>query len=330
MIYDCFTFFNELDLLEIRLNILNDVVDKFVLVEMDKTHTGATKPFYFEQNKERYKKFLDKIIHIKVTKYPELASSSSDGFGNKWILENYQRDKIMDGLKNANDGDVVIISDLDEIPNPEIVKNYDNSGIWVLEQSMFYYFVNMLCYTSPIWTNGSRMGQIKDLKEPQQKLEPREFFEFSQYGKPTYFRFCSGKRIKNAGWHFSYCGGIDAIIKKRKSIVEQQFNTKENMSKKYIKKAMLSGKDILGRAEYAYMALNLDDSFPKYILENQEKYKDLIFQITPIYKLKRTCILLKRYFGRIKKKVLSFSIDLIPVAKWRKKLRKKLKNKKVI
>ena len=95
MIYDCFTFFNELDLLEIRLNVLNGCVDKFVLVEMGKTHTGKDKPLVFEQNKERFSIFKDKIIHIIVDDYPELEKSESDGYGNKWLLENYQRDAIM-------------------------------------------------------------------------------------------------------------------------------------------------------------------------------------------------------------------------------------------
>ena len=313
MIYDCFTFFNELDLLEIRLNVLNDVVDKFVLVEMDKTHTGNPKPFYFEENKPRYKKFLDKIIHIRVTEYPKLQDSGADNYGNKWILENYQRDKIMDGLKDARDDDIVMISDLDEIPNPEIIKTYDNSGIWVLEEAMFYYFINMICYTAPIWANGTRIAQYKDLKSPNQKLEPREFFEYSEYGKPTYFRFCQGRRIKNAGWHFSYCGGLDAIIKKRQSIVEQQFNTPKNMSREYIKRAILKGKDILGRKQYRYVAIPLDNSFPKYILDNREKYKDLIFTITYGYRL-------KKLFG----KIIILFVELIPVAKWRRKLKRKI------
>ena len=90
MIIDCFPFFNELDLLEIRLNVLNDVVDKFVLVEASKTQSLIDKPFYFEENKDRYSKFLDKIIHVKITDYPK-----KDG----WAMENYQRNCIVKGLQ---------------------------------------------------------------------------------------------------------------------------------------------------------------------------------------------------------------------------------------
>ena len=303
MVYDCFTFFNELDLLEIRLNVLNDVVDKFVLVEMNKTHTGADKPFVFEQNKKRFAKFLPKIIHIKVDDYPDLKGSNADFYGNKWLLENYQRDKIMDGLKNAKDEDVVIISDLDEIPDPNVIKSYDKSGIWVLDQKMFYYFVNMLCKNSPIWPNGTRVGRYHDLKNPNQELEKCEFYEFSKFGMPTYFRFCRGKRILNAGWHFSYCGGVQAIINKRKAIVEQQFNTTENMSEEYILNKIKKGEDIFGR-EYSYVAIPLDKSFPKYIIDNQEKYSDLIFKCTILDKYRYTLLSFKRFVYRFLSKIL--------------------------
>jgi beta-1,4-mannosyl-glycoprotein beta-1,4-N-acetylglucosaminyltransferase len=88
MIYDCFTFFNELDILEIRLNILKNVVDKFVLVEATRTHQGKEKPLYFSENKARYKEFEDKIIHIVIDEYPPYEGKSA------WVLERYQRDMI--------------------------------------------------------------------------------------------------------------------------------------------------------------------------------------------------------------------------------------------
>ena len=287
MIYDCFTFFNELDLLEIRLNILNDVVDKFVLVEMNKTHTGADKPFIFDENKKRFAPFFNKIIHIKVDTYPRLETSDKDPYGNKWILENYQRDQIMQGLKNARDDDIVIISDLDEIPNPDMIKNYDGSGICVLEERMMYYYINNICTSAPVWKNGTRIGKISDLKNPKQTLPPKEFYQYSHSGLPTYFRFCSGKFIENAGWHFSYLGGVDAIIKKRQAIVEQQFNNSKNMDPSYISKKIKNGEDILDRKELTYQAVPLDSSFPEYILENQEKYAHLIFKITWRYRFKK-------------------------------------------
>ena len=111
MIIDCFPFFNELDILEIRLNILNDFVDKFILVEASNTQSKLDKPFYFEENKKRFDKFLDKIIHIKVTDYPDQ---------NGWEMENYQRNCILKGLNNIelSTDDIIGISDVDEIWSP--------------------------------------------------------------------------------------------------------------------------------------------------------------------------------------------------------------------
>lgn len=102
MIYDCFPFFNELDILEIRLNTLYDTVDYFVITEANKTHTGKEKEYIFEKNRERFAKFLDKVIYIKVEDFPDLESSKKSSDGNKWLYENYQRDAIMRGLKDCN------------------------------------------------------------------------------------------------------------------------------------------------------------------------------------------------------------------------------------
>ena len=285
MIYDCFTFFNELDLLEIRLNVLDNVVDKFVLVEMSKTHTGKDKAFVFEENKQRFAKFLNKIIHIKVDKYPCLEESEEDILGNKWILENYQRDLIMEGLVGCNENDIIMISDLDEIPNPKVVKKYKGQGIWVLEQRMMYYYINNICYTNPTWRSGTRISTLGILKDPKQHMPQKEFYQFSSYGLPTYFRFCKGKYISNGGWHFSYCGGVDAIIKKRQAIVEQQFNNEKNMSPEYIEKKIKMGQDILDRDTLKYRVVPLDNSFPKYIIENKLKYKHLIINLSNFDKI---------------------------------------------
>lgn len=312
MIYDCFTFFNELDLLEIRLNILNDVVDKFVLVEATKTHSGKDKPLYFNENKERFKDFEDKIIHIIVDDFPQLDISKKDKFGNRWILENFQRDAIMRGLSECKPSDIILISDVDEIPNPDAIKKYKN-GICVLEQKMMYYFINTICVTDPMWDK-AKIGRYSDLLNPQQDLPQSEFYEFSKKGLPTYFRFCEGKHIKNAGWHFSYCGGLDAIIKKRQSIVEQQYNTEENMRPENILNAIKRGKDILNRDGKIYLTVKLDKSFPKYIINNLERYKKLInFENQKNY----FCYQFKEFLKNIPQNIFSLSNTYIENKKYK-------------
>src|SRR5690349_24880068 len=119
MTYDCFTFFNELDLLEIRLNVLNPVVDKFVLVESTRTFQNKPKPLYFQQNATRFSAFKDKIIHIVVDQFPDFGDWTE---ANSWTLEHHQRNSINRGLTRCTRDDVVIISDLDEIPRPETIR----------------------------------------------------------------------------------------------------------------------------------------------------------------------------------------------------------------
>src|ERR1700732_4815745 len=116
-IFDCFLFFNELDLLELRLNELSDVVDFFVLAEATVTYRGVAKPLIFRQNKDRFAPFLNRIIHVVVDDMPGCGPSEPE----RWRRENFQRQALLRGLSGARARDYVIISDLDEIPHPSAV-----------------------------------------------------------------------------------------------------------------------------------------------------------------------------------------------------------------
>ena len=135
------------------------------------------------------------IIEYAVTDLPEPIPSKLCDNGNKWQLENYQRDCIMRGLKDAADDDVVMISDLDEIPNPEMIKNYKD-GIQVFHQAMMYYFLNNINIVDSVWKNGTRIGHFSDLKNPNQDLRDECCYEYSKKGMPTYFRFCKGTVVE--------------------------------------------------------------------------------------------------------------------------------------
>ena len=106
-IYDCFTFFNELEILKIRLNEMYDAVDYFVLVESEETFRGAPKPLFFYENKNAFTRYKDKIIHIIVKGKFET--------GSPWAREAFQRNQIMRGLENCKKNDIILISDVDEI-----------------------------------------------------------------------------------------------------------------------------------------------------------------------------------------------------------------------
>ena len=324
MIYDCFPFFNELDLLEIRLNTLAPVVDRFVLVEANKTHTGKPKEFIFEKNKSRFAPFLHKIIHIKVEDFPELDPTDVDRFGNNWLLENFQRDAILRGLTHCSPDDIIIISDADEIASPDTVRQYvleKASDIWLLEQPLMYYYLNNRCLTVPSWSR-ARIGTFATLLNPQQELPQEEYYKFTQPGKPTYFRFCQGRIVPNGGWHFSYCGGVEAILKKRSSIVEQQFNCQRTMTQEHIATAIKKGKDLYGRQEYTFGPVRLDESFPRYLLCNRQKYAHLLLEVNWLIS-NRSHLIIKFYphYRRLLKILAKIACLFIPVKAWRKKMR---------
>lgn len=116
-VYDCFTFFNELDILELRLNELSDLVDRFVLVEATVTHMGQPKPLYYAENKARFAAFHDRITHIVLDNMPDASVEK-----NPWVREIAQRDAILRGLTDARPNDRIIVSDLDEIPKPAALR----------------------------------------------------------------------------------------------------------------------------------------------------------------------------------------------------------------
>ena len=163
---------------------------------------------------------------------------------------------------------------------------------------MMYYFLNNLCVTNLTWQHGTRIGRFKDLLDPKQDLPDKPHYKFSKKGLPTYFRFCLGKRIKNAGWHFSYLGGIEAIIKKRQAIAEQHLNNSTNMDPREIENSIMKGKDILGREELSYRPMLINSSFPKYIRDNKEKYKNLIIKASILNEV--SFLLKKLFFKTIK------------------------------
>ena len=157
MIYDCFSYWDEDLLLDLRLNILDNYIDYFVIVEGNKTWQNNPKKLRFEIDK--FKKFKNKIIYVPVTDLP-------DG-EDPYLRENYQRNAIVNGLNNANNNDLIIISDLDEIPDPNKINLFDPKKRYAaFKQKHFYYKFNLQSIKFPDWY-GSRICVKKYLKSPQ-------------------------------------------------------------------------------------------------------------------------------------------------------------------
>lgn len=260
MIYDAFIFYNELELLDIRLNILNEHVGRFVLVEGTKTFQGDAKPLYFQENKQRYKNFLHKITHIVVDDMP-----TSD---NPFDLEDFQRDAILRGLTECAPSDLIMISDVDEIPNPSKIPVTLIAGKrYTFSQALFYYRMNCLCrdFTDLPWTT---IVLRKDLTAPS---EIRKALG-SLHSSLLAFRKNEGAFvvIPDGGWHFSYLGGADFIANKIRSYSHKEFNTGEMTDLERINHAIDDKTDLFGRdLHFEIVKFN---GLPEYVQKNQARY----------------------------------------------------------
>jgi len=270
-VYDCFTFFNELDLLEMRLRILNDVVDKFVIVEATKTFSGKDKELFFKKNKSRFAEFSDKIIHVVIDDYPEWKSA--------WSYENWQRNCISRGLVNCSDDDTIIISDLDEIPNPEKIAEYKNaSGIIAFQQPLFYYYLNLVKRYK--WNKAKMLkySNFKSILDDYEKYSVDLPCELNKGTTANKIRLYKGKKqriVKNGGWHFSYLSSPEQIQLKIISYSHQEHNIEKITNIANISDKIAQGVDLFGQGKLYKVKITRED-FPAYIFENQEKFSDNI------------------------------------------------------
>ncbi len=230
-IFDCFMYFNEDVLLDLRLNVLDKYVDYFVIVESNFTHKGDKRELKFDNKK--FEKFKNKIIYLVYDNRPKdidevLNEDHEDIKSRKYILnsilrENGQRNFILNGLKDANEEDLVLISDVDEIPNLEKVEiNKINQKIIMFKQEMFYYKFN-LKLPKFFWT-GTRACKKKYLKSPQWlrniKVKKYSLFRLDALFSDT--KFMDIKIIENGGWHFTYLKNADEIQHKLKSYLHHR------------------------------------------------------------------------------------------------------------
>ena len=222
-IYDCFSYWDEDLLLELRLNILNDYVDYFVIVEGNKTWQNNYKKLRFDISK--FSKFKHKIIYISVEDMP-------DG-DNPYLRENFQRNCIFRGLKNTTGDDLIIISDLDEIPNPEVINNFQTQMRYaVFKQRHFYYKLNLASKKNPYW-HGSRICIKKYLKSPQWlrdlKFKKRPFWRID--------KFRLNNIIEDGGWHFCNLKNPEQLLYKYKNLCETNdpYVFKEKIDEKLLK-----------------------------------------------------------------------------------------------
>ena len=238
-IFDCFMYFDEEVVLDVRLNTLDKYVDYFVIVESSFTHKGDNRNLMFNHNK--FEKFKNKIIYLVYDKQPKgieavNENDSEDEKSRKYILnaalrENGQRNFIQNGLNKAEDNDIILISDVDEIPDlSEVNFNNISEKIIMFHQDMFYYKFD-LKIPNLLWT-GTRGCRKKYLLSPQwlRNVKDRKYFPFRIDILFSEKKYSSIKFINNGGWHFSYIKTAEEIEHKLKSYLHHREFDEQSLS----------------------------------------------------------------------------------------------------
>jgi beta-1,4-mannosyl-glycoprotein beta-1,4-N-acetylglucosaminyltransferase len=235
-IIDAFIFYNELNMLEYRFSVLDDVVDYFILVESTHTFVGKPKPLFFEENKHRYAKWLHKIIHVVDRDFPHVFPNIDIEKGDQWQNEAHQRNCIQRGYEQLTvaDNDVLMISDLDELVDPHILLCV-RSGAYIYFHSPLadVYTYNLNTHVSNWWPT-IRLISFKAVRElgrtPQQ-------FRANKEGDMYV--------IEDGGWHLSYFGDAAFIKNKIENFSHQEVNIPEYVTETNIKTKIEEGAHLI-------------------------------------------------------------------------------------
>jgi len=290
-IYDCFMYYDEDLVLDLRLNLLDKYVKKFVIVEANYTHSGRKRNFNFSLDK--FQKFKDKIIYIKVENLPntirQINDTDNDHKKNSVILynalerENFQRNQILQGLTNCADNDLIIVGDIDEIPN---IKNFKHKNkISIFFQKMFYYKFNLM-HPTLTWV-GSKACQKKDLLSPQW-LRNVSSKKYPFWRIDTFFskkKYLNLNFVNNGGWHFTSIKKPEEIHFKLSNFLHHLEFEKSNISQNDLKNIVKEKKIIYDHSvdkksnkwNASISLITVPDSeLPEYLVQNREKYNDFL------------------------------------------------------
>ena len=290
-VYCVSQFFNELDLLEIKLHTLDPYVDCFIISESTKTHSGLNKPLYYKENKNRYLRFHHKIVHEIIDNTPDSfeeikerrASSThyldsifldkiihADWFSKNvasYIRDTYEKEHLFFSLFGCgcNNDDIVLFGDLDEIPSPQaliwLLENFEPDNIYHFKQKMFYYYLN-LEKRNEKWqgTLATSFKNIVDSSFCKMRTHKEGFF------------------VEDGGWHFTYMGGPQKVLQKVQSWGEQSLNVPMviNNIEDNVIHSLSKGHDLFYR-KADFVVRDIDDgTFPEYIVQNKKKFKHMI------------------------------------------------------
>jgi beta-1,4-mannosyl-glycoprotein beta-1,4-N-acetylglucosaminyltransferase len=266
-IFDCFTFFNELDLLEFRLKFLDAYIDFFVIAESNLTHSGLSKPYHFQDNTDRFIRWKHKIIYIPIKQNTEgLLFEDQKNYNPQsasWKLENEQRNALLQASSLMKDSDTVLLSDLDEIPSGWGIKKGLQMSSKPAAFSLLFHVHYLNCQHSKDlrWWKGCIMTTAKQFKEitPQGLRDKRDVY-------PS---------LPDAGWHFSFMGGVEKIQQKLQAFAHTEYGNEDFSDRQHIEEAVLTGKDVLKRdgIQFKYMPLSY---YPAALQKVMKQYPHLL------------------------------------------------------
>ena len=281
MIYNSIMFFNELDLLEIRLYELESVVDKFIIVEATTTHSGMNKELHYANNRDRFVRFSDKIIHIVVDDMPMGHQPLELGMPENGLVrpgkgitdamaevrERHQRNSGMRGMAGCRDEDIVIVTDADEIPRAtSIPDRIDGDRVCRFSMNEYDGYINR---------QGAESGIIYI-------YGVANFSTVRKLGvdgiKQCHRGYHNVETIPNGGWHFSWVGGVEAMVTKIESFLHQELNVPQFKDRNRLTNVIESPNDLTQVPGRQYRFVALDDTYPEYVMRHTAKLKHLIHE----------------------------------------------------
>ena len=286
---DCFMYYDEDLVLDIRLNILNKYVSYFIICEASFNHNGTKRDLKF--NIDNFSEFKEKIIYVPLEKQPQnlriinkkdtRSIKNSKILDNALIRENFQRNYLIRGINKFEEDDLIIISDLDEIPNLE--KFTYKAKITFFEQKMLYYKLN-LAQKNFIWY-GSRIVKKKHLISPQwlRNVKSKKFPIWKINALFSKKKYNDVNFIKDGGWHFTNVKKAEDIDLKMKNYLHHLEYEESGINLNDVKKIISEKKIIYDhnvdkRGEKwnsMEILFRIDEKLlPKYIIDNKEKFKD--------------------------------------------------------
>ena len=260
LIIDTFIFYNELDLLLYRLSILDEYVDMFILVESTHTFTGHTKPLWYKDNKEMFHKFNHKIVHVVVEDFPYKYPHINYDHGEQWKNEHHQRNAIQWGVNALQlfDNDIILTSDVDEIPNPNVLKDakngtllYDVNTLNRLALDMYYYNLTYRIGEGSNW-HGVKLFTMAAYKTMGLTFQDMRLYEHS-HPVPI---------IPNGGWHLSYFGDTRFIVNKVASFSHQEYNNDNYLKQETLEHKIKNGINLLNDSELIHIPIESNTNLP--------------------------------------------------------------------